>query len=105
MHSEGLICRSVVLKSFGGVDQLSYLTRSVDTPEQILLEENCVLGGTQIIINVRACAISDIDIHVREGQYKFLSPKEPIIGYEIAGVCAQHIKLNIAGCRKSRRRY
>jgi NADPH:quinone reductase-like Zn-dependent oxidoreductase len=84
--SEGLICRSVSLKSYGGVEQLTYLTRSVNTPEELVLEEDGILGPTQIIINVRACAVSDVDIQVREGHYKFLSQTDPIIGYEIAGV-------------------
>ncbi|KAL0480796.1 hypothetical protein AKO1_006937 [Acrasis kona] len=85
MHGEALICRSVSLKSYGGVDQLTYLTRSVNTPDEFLLEGGA-LGPTQVIINVRACAVGDIDVQVREGKYKFVTQSDAVIGYEIAGV-------------------
>jgi NADPH:quinone reductase-like Zn-dependent oxidoreductase len=80
--------RSVILQSYGTVDNLQYST------SKSIPNEN--LSPTQIMIQIKACAISHLDIQVRKGMYQFLTSssstmesnndEEMILGYEIAGV-------------------
>ena len=79
--------RGVILQSYGPVDSLQYTT-SKTIPHFTEL-----LVGGQVNVQIKACAISHLDIQARKGVYAFLNSgandaivDDMVLGYEIAGV-------------------
>jgi NADPH:quinone reductase-like Zn-dependent oxidoreductase len=69
--------KAVVAERFGGLDALAV----VDRPEP-------VVGGRDVLIEVRAASLNPIDFKIREGKLKLVLPLRPPIalGCDVAGV-------------------
>jgi NADPH:quinone reductase-like Zn-dependent oxidoreductase len=97
--------RRVILDSYGPADNLRYETLKTSTQSMPLLPEIKSKTNTHVVIEIKACAVSHLDVHVRRGLYSFFtspdsnhnstspdvaaaanSEKGLILGYEIAGV-------------------
>ena len=65
--------QAVILKAFGGVDQLAYENVAVPAP-----------GPGEVRIRQHAVGVNFIDIYVRRGDYRMVTPPAPI-GMEAAG--------------------
>src|SRR5260370_32248547 len=65
--------QAVVVKAFGGADQLAYENGAVPAP-----------GTGEVRIRQHAVGVNFIDIYVRRGDYRMVTPPAPI-GMEAAG--------------------
>ncbi|HYM33617.1 MAG TPA: SRPBCC family protein [Candidatus Cybelea sp.] len=71
--AEELTGQAVVLKAFGGIDQLSFENVSVAAP-----------GPGEVRIRQSAVGVNFIDVYIRRGEYRMVTPPAPI-GMEAAG--------------------
>jgi len=68
--------RAAVLKEYGGEDSIHVVQ---DRPRPSPAER-------QVLIRVKACALSSTDVNVRCGNYELITELPHVIGYEISGV-------------------
>lgn len=74
---------AVLLNDFGSVDNLVYTTSA----DKLDLDEVVSLKPTEVLVRVKACALSEYDVQVRQGKFATFSKlNKTCIGFEVAGV-------------------
>lgn len=95
--------RGVLLSGFGEAEQLIYST-SVKL-KNCAIPTDVPLLPTQLLVRVKACAISELDVLARQGAFiPFTKANNGVaIGYEMAGVlhfCCCVLFIYFVGCGK-----